>query len=59
MLIGSQGREKNARHPSIVADAAFAMLEEDGKSYRCVLRGRSPDEMLCADEKRRQRRVRD
>ncbi|TNY24669.1 hypothetical protein DMC30DRAFT_412908 [Rhodotorula diobovata] len=33
MLIGSQGREKNARHPSIVADAAFAMLEEDGKSY--------------------------
>ncbi|GAA5895329.1 hypothetical protein JCM8208_005979 [Rhodotorula glutinis] len=33
MLIGSEGRDKHARHPSIVADAAFAMLEEEGASY--------------------------
>ncbi|GAA5921861.1 hypothetical protein JCM3775_001863 [Rhodotorula graminis] len=33
MLIGSEGRDKNARHPAIVADAAFAMLEEEGSSY--------------------------
>ena len=37
MLIGSEGRDKNARHPSIVADAAFAMLDEEGASYRCAL----------------------
>ncbi|GAA5833577.1 hypothetical protein JCM9279_001566 [Rhodotorula babjevae] len=33
MLIGSEGRDKHSRHPSIVADAAFAMLDEEGASY--------------------------
>ncbi|GAA5886172.1 hypothetical protein JCM6882_004288 [Rhodosporidiobolus microsporus] len=33
LLVGAEGRDRNARHPSIVADAAFAMLEKDGGSY--------------------------
>ncbi|GEM09841.1 short-chain dehydrogenase/reductase SDR family protein [Rhodotorula toruloides] len=33
LLIGAEGRDRSSRHPSIVADAAFAMLEEDGRSY--------------------------
>ncbi|GJN90697.1 hypothetical protein Rhopal_003711-T1 [Rhodotorula paludigena] len=33
LLIGKEGREQHSRHPSIVADAAFAMLEEDGRNF--------------------------
>ncbi|BGP48433.1 hypothetical protein JCM10450v2_004308 [Rhodotorula kratochvilovae] len=33
LLIGAEGRDQHARHPSIVADAAYAMLEENGASY--------------------------
>uniref|UniRef100_A0A0K3CM76 Hydroxysteroid dehydrogenase-like protein 2 n=1 Tax=Rhodotorula toruloides TaxID=5286 RepID=A0A0K3CM76_RHOTO len=33
LLIGAEGRDRSSRHPSIVADAAFAMLEEDGRGY--------------------------
>ncbi|BGO91649.1 hypothetical protein NBRC10512_008096 [Rhodotorula toruloides] len=33
LLIGAEGRDRSSRDPSIVADAAFAMLEEDGRSY--------------------------
>ncbi|GAA6038235.1 hypothetical protein JCM8097_005807 [Rhodosporidiobolus ruineniae] len=33
LLIGAEGRDSKSRHPSIVADAAFAMLEQDGREY--------------------------
>ncbi|GAA5844571.1 hypothetical protein JCM11251_001636 [Rhodosporidiobolus azoricus] len=33
LLVGAEGRDRNARHPSIVADAAFEMLEKDGGTY--------------------------
>ncbi|BGP16473.1 hypothetical protein JCM10213_007921 [Rhodosporidiobolus nylandii] len=33
LLIGAEGRDEKARHPSIVADAAFAMLEQDGRTF--------------------------
>ncbi|GAA6001389.1 hypothetical protein JCM10207_006640 [Rhodosporidiobolus poonsookiae] len=32
-LIGSDGRDTKSRHPSIVADAALAMLEQDGRTF--------------------------